>query len=384
MSRFKKAEKKQSFLRLALFGLSGGGKTFTSLSIATGISNYLSNDEKEERIAVIDSERGTASKYSDRFDFDALNLESFTVKDYVMAINEAKEEGYKILVIDSISHAWQELLQEVDKIANAKYKGNTWAAWNEGTPKQKALINSIVQFPGHLIVTMRAKMEYENLKDSNNRTQIKRLGLSPEQGKGIEYEFDLLASIDDRHVLDIQKDRTGKFQDEIIEKPGIDFGVNLIKWLQEGVSHEPVLGRIKEMIKKNPSISEAKKALKKLKDKYPFAPDLDLSISEIENYIDKFNDMQNESMGTAVDVKTTLTDEQKQKLYPIYKELLFKQILGEPPIKKIWTDAYKLMPHGPEYIKNNKLDAPKFINEILSEVNRKLEWKNEKYIIIEI
>lgn len=93
-------------------------------------------------------------------------------------------------------------------------------------------------------------MEYENLKDSNNRTQIKRLGLSPEQGKGIEYEFDLLASIDDRHVLDIQKDRTGKFQDEIIEKPGIDFGVNLIKWLQEGVSHEPVLGRIKEMIKK--------------------------------------------------------------------------------------------------------------------------------------
>lgn len=137
MSRFKKAEKKQSFLRLALFGLSGGGKTYTSLSIATGISNYLSNDDKEERIAVIDSERGTASKYSDRFDFDALNLESFTVKDYVMAINEAKEEGYKILVIDSISHAWQELLQEVDKIANAKYKGNTWAAWNEGTPKQK-------------------------------------------------------------------------------------------------------------------------------------------------------------------------------------------------------------------------------------------------------
>ena len=61
------------------------------------------------------------------------------------------------------------------------------------------------------------------------------VGLSPEQGKGIEYEFDLLMEITPEHFGNILKDRTGKFQDKSIEKPDEKFGKQLAEWLDEGV-----------------------------------------------------------------------------------------------------------------------------------------------------
>src|SRR5437868_1621038 len=65
---FKKATRKQARLRMALIGPAGSGKTFTALKIA----HYLG-----KRIAVLDTERGSASKYAGevlpdglQFDFD--------------------------------------------------------------------------------------------------------------------------------------------------------------------------------------------------------------------------------------------------------------------------------------------------------------------------
>lgn len=219
---FKKATKKQAKLRAALFGPSGAGKTFSALRIATGMGG---------RIAVIDTERGSASLYADRFDFDVLDLRQRTIDDYIAAIQEAS--GYDILIIDSLSHAWQELLAEVDRLANAKYKGNTWGAWSEGTPKQRRLLEAILQFPGHLFATMRSKTEWTT-EEHNGKKRPVRVGLAPEQGKGIEYEFTLLVELSTDHVCNVLKDRTDKFQDKLITKPGEEFGKELAAWLNDG------------------------------------------------------------------------------------------------------------------------------------------------------
>lgn len=226
---FKKATKKQSKLRCALFGVSGAGKTYTALQIAKGFKKA----KVGKKIAVIDSEFGSASKYSDRFDFDTLNIEDKSIANYVNAIELAEEEGYDILIIDSMTHAWKELLADVDKIAKAKYKGNSWAAWNEGTPKQNALIDTMLKFKGHLIATMRSKTEW-TIKDEGGKVQPIRVGTAPEQGKGIEFEFDLLLELTPDHIMNVLKDRTGKFQDEMRDKPGEDFGEELASWLNEG------------------------------------------------------------------------------------------------------------------------------------------------------
>jgi hypothetical protein len=223
---FKKATKAKSKLRAAMYGPSGAGKTYTALSIASGMG---------KKIALIDSERGSASKYADRFDFDVVDLEKNTVDEYCEFIDEAAKAGYEVLIIDSMSHAWETLCDEVQLIADAKYKGNYWAAWSEGTPMQKKLVNALVSYPGHIIATMRSKTEWQTGGGEGSKSRPVRVGLAPEQGKGIEYEFDILFEITPEHIATIIKDRTGKFQDMIKEKPGKEFGEELVAWLNEGV-----------------------------------------------------------------------------------------------------------------------------------------------------
>lgn len=230
--QFKKATKEQSKLRLALFGPSGSGKTFTALRLAAGITG---------KTAVIDTERGSASKYADRFEFDVLELGkgSRAIEHYTQAIKAAGDAGYENLIIDSLSHAWFELLAEVEKIAKAKYRGNTWSAWSEGTPKQRALVDAILDFDGHIIATMRVKTEWVTEQTGQGKLKPVRVGLAPQQGKGIEYEFDLLGELTQDHIMTISKDRTGRFQDRIIEMPDEDMGQELAEWLQDGIPPRP-------------------------------------------------------------------------------------------------------------------------------------------------
>jgi hypothetical protein len=225
---FQKAVKSKSKLRAAMFGPSGAGKTFSALAIATGMG---------KRIALIDSERSSASLYADRFDFDQVDLKDMTIDEYVRYIDEAAEVGYDVLIIDSLSHAWEVLNEEVQKIADTSFRGNFWSAWSKGTPMQRKLINAIVSFPGHIIATMRSKTEWQTGGGTDGKKSGPvRVGLAPEQGKGIEYEFTILFELSTEHLAHVIKDRTGKFQDKIIEKLGKEFGQQLVEWLNDGVA----------------------------------------------------------------------------------------------------------------------------------------------------
>jgi len=194
MIQFQKAVREQVKLRLAIYGPAGAGKTASALRIAHGISG---------KIAFIDTENYSASRYADGlnfpggfvpFNFDVVSLQKPTIEHYVEAIQSAENAGYNVLIIDSLSHGWQELLEEIDRIAKTKYRGNSWSAWSDGTPKQKSLIRAITQSNMHIIATMRAKTEWETGKDEKTgKSKPVRVGLAPEQGKGIEYEFEFLS-----------------------------------------------------------------------------------------------------------------------------------------------------------------------------------------------
>lgn len=222
---FTKAERRQRKARIAVFGPSGSGKTYTSLAIASGLGS---------KVALIDTERHSASLYGDRFQFDSCNLDNHAIADYAGAIRAAGQAGYDVLVIDSLSHGWHELLDEVEKIAKSKYKGNTWSAWSEGTPKQRQLVDAILDFPGHVLATMRSKTEWTTQKNARGKDTPVRVGLSPEQGKGIEYEFDMLLEINTEHMGSFIKDRSGQFQDKILDKPGKEVGEQIASWLSSG------------------------------------------------------------------------------------------------------------------------------------------------------
>lgn len=228
---FTKATKAKQKLRLAIDGVSGSGKTFTALSIASGLS---------EKIAVIDSEHGSSELYADRFSFDVMKLQKFQIEDYTGALYEAAANGYQVCIIDSTSHAWDALVERVERIASQKYSGNTFRAWGEGTPLQRKLIEAMLSYPGHLIVTCRSKTEYSVDKDEKSgRTTVRKVGTAAVQRQGFEYEFTMAMTMDANHVGLVTKDRTGKFQDMFIEKPGKELGEQLLDWLNTGADIIP-------------------------------------------------------------------------------------------------------------------------------------------------
>lgn len=264
---FKQAERTQLYLRCALFGPSGSGKTMTALRMAKGIADKLGTG-----FAVIDTEARSASKYADRFAFAVDDLREKTIERYLASMRDCVQAGYHVLVIDSLSHAWRELTDEVDRIAQKSTSHNSFQAWGQVNPKQKALIDAILNFPGHIIATMRSKTEWVISENRNGKLAPTKMGLAPEQGKGIEYEFDLLVELNQNHQAVVSKDRTGKFQDELIDKPGEDFGAALYGWLtaENGKGIPPA---VPETVRAKPAeVTENAVTAKTVQDGQPQTP----------------------------------------------------------------------------------------------------------------
>ncbi|WP_028616755.1 ATP-binding protein [Pseudomonas canadensis] len=232
---FKKAERKQAKLRLALAGPSGSGKTYSALLLAQGLGG---------RIAVIDTEHGSASLYADIADFDTLELHApYSPERYVDAITAAEQAGYSVLIIDSYSHEWTGsggCLESNEKLAHQKFKGNTWAAWNETTPRHRRLTDKILTSSLHIICTMRSKTETVQ----GEGKKILKLGMKSEQRDGTDYEFTVVLDLThDGHTAMASKDRTKLFEEpELITE---ETGRRLLAWLNSGVSPEE---RAKELL----------------------------------------------------------------------------------------------------------------------------------------
>jgi hypothetical protein len=225
MASFKQAVKSESRLRLALTGPSGSGKTFSALGIATGLGS---------RIAVVDTERGSASKYAGDFTFDVMELDSHHPQNYIDAIHAAEMEGYDVLIIDSLSHAWtgrDGALDLVDKAIKKAQSGNSFAAWRDITPLHNALVDTILCARLHIIVTMRAKTEYVVEEDGRGKKVPKKIGLAPVQREGVEYEFDVVGDLNLDHELIVSKTRCSILTGKIIPKPGAGMGQTLKGWL---------------------------------------------------------------------------------------------------------------------------------------------------------
>lgn len=225
---FKKAERKQARLRLALAGPSGSGKTYSALQMAKGLGG---------RIAVIDTEHGSASLYADLVDFDVMELHApYSPERYIEAIKAAEQAGYDVLIIDSYSHEWTGpggCLEINDQIAKAKYKGNTWSAWNETTPRHRSLTDKILTSPLHIICTMRSKTETVQ----GEGKKILKLGMKSEQREGSEYEMTVVLDlVHDGNMAVASKDRTKLFKQPELITP--ETGQRLLAWLNDGRSQE--------------------------------------------------------------------------------------------------------------------------------------------------
>jgi hypothetical protein len=238
--QFKQATKQQSRLRMTIDGPAGGGKTYTALRFAHALA-------AGRPIAFIDTERGSASKYVGEspdgypWAFDVIELTTFSPETYTEAIESAGRAGYAVLVIDSLSHAWEGkggALEIKDRVG-----GNQFTAWRQVTPMHNRMIDAMLQSPCHVITTMRSRMEY--IQDTDERGKVlgvRKVGMSPIQRPGMEYEMDVVCDIDWAHILTVSKSRCSAIQDAKREKPGPEFLSPLIDWLSSGTAPAPKPG----------------------------------------------------------------------------------------------------------------------------------------------
>ncbi|MFC4526367.1 AAA family ATPase [Dyella halodurans] len=251
---FQKATRKKAKLRLALIGPSGSGKTFSALELASGLGG---------KIALIDTERGSGDLYADRFVYDTLQLEPpFTPQKYIQAIKAAEDEGYSVVIIDSLSHAWAGeggILDIHDNASKASRSGNGYMAWKDVTPQHERIINAILGASVHVIGTIRTKTAYEVVEDERGKKAPKRIGLAPIQRQGMEYEFTCVLDLAvDSHVASASKDRTGMFDGQhfvITERTG----EQLLEWLEAGDEPAPKVDQFAEwraQIKTAPSLEK--------------------------------------------------------------------------------------------------------------------------------
>ena len=226
---FRKATKASAKLRLALTGPPGSGKTYTSLSIAQGLG---------KSIALIDTEKGSASKYADIFEFDVLELESFHPQTYIDAIKSAEQAGYDVLIIDSLSHAWvgkDGALELVDRAKKQKQGGNDFSAWRDITPLQNSLIEAIISARLHVIATMRSKTEYVMEQNERGKMTPRKVGMAPVQRDGVEYEFDVIGDLNPDNEMVVTKTRCPQLNGQVIKCAGKGVAETLSTWL-EGVA----------------------------------------------------------------------------------------------------------------------------------------------------
>lgn len=226
---FKKAERKKAKLKLAITGPTGSGKTYSALRLAKGIGG---------KIAVIDTENGSASLYSEKFDFDVLDMKPpFTTEKYIEAINFAEKNGYETIVIDSLTHAWAGeggLLEQKAQL-DSRPNSNHWTNWGPIDKKDLALRNAYLHSTCHVISTMRSKMEYAQAEE-NGKKKIQKVGLAPIQRDGLAYEFTTVFDLAMDHQAEVSKDRT-IFEGRIF-KITEETGVEIATWLNSGKAEE--------------------------------------------------------------------------------------------------------------------------------------------------
>lgn len=239
MMKLTKAQRKKVFLRLNLSAPSGAGKTYSALLMAYGITGDWG------KVAVIDTENGSASLYSHLGEFNVIDLEPpFSPERYIEALKACEDAGMEVVIIDSSSHEWNGAggcLEINEKLAAAKYKGNTWSAWNETTPRHDAFVNKVLHTRAHVITCTRSKTE--TVLDGN---KVKKVGMKDIQREGWEYELTVSLSIDrDTHMVTASKDRTGLFFNADPFVITVETGALIRNWCESGIDEEEeMLGAI--------------------------------------------------------------------------------------------------------------------------------------------
>lgn len=249
--QIRKAERKQSKIRLGLSGPAGSGKTHSALLVARGLV------DKWEEVGLIDTESGRGDFYSHLGEYNIIRLSApFSPERFIEAIDAMEKAGMKAIVLDSISHEWEGpggCLEINDALANSKFRGNTWSAWSETTPRHRRFIDRMIASPAHIIATVRNKVD--TVMDGS---KVKKVGTKDLTREGFDYEMTLFFNIDHgSHMAIATKDNTHLFDKIDPFLISQKTGEMIRAWSESGAAGETTASEVADAPKPAPAAAPA-------------------------------------------------------------------------------------------------------------------------------
>lgn len=236
------ARRRKAFLKVAVMGPSGAGKTYSALRLAFGIVGT----QELGKVCVIDTECRSAELYADLAGEDGIGEFStiplgppFTPERYIEAIQMAVNHGFEVLIIDSTSHEWNGeggICAEKEQY-DATRGGSTWTNWAHFTPRHDRFRSTVLQAPIHVIACMRQKTDWVIEQSDKGKATPRKVGLKPDQRDGSEYDFTVVLEVMMNHHAMPSKDRTKLFRgfNEVLTEA---HGEQLMDWLEKGEPDE--------------------------------------------------------------------------------------------------------------------------------------------------
>lgn len=220
--KLRKAARKAAKIKVGIQGPSGSGKTYSSLLLAYGLVSDWS------KIAVIDSENGSADLYSHLGTYNIAEIKApYSPEKYIRTIDSCVKQGMEVIIIDSISHEWEGEGGILD--IHGRMSGNSFQNWASVTPRHNSFINAILQAPVHVIATIRTKQDYV-MTEKNGKHVPEKVGLKGVQRDGVDYELTVVFDLDIKHNAKASKDRTGLFADKPEFQINTDTGTKIKEW----------------------------------------------------------------------------------------------------------------------------------------------------------
>ena len=254
---------------MALQGPSGSGKTMSALLLAHGLAGG-----DMSKVAIIDSEAGSSNLYSHLGSYNVLNLDNPHSPDrYVEAIDVCIKAGMEVVILDSISHCWDYLLDY-----HSSLQGNSFVNWAKIKPLEKKFVDKILQSNIHFIATMRVKQDYV-INEKNGRMVPEKVGLKAIQRDEISYEFTVVFDIDSKHFASASKDRTLLFEGKPQFLINTHTGKKILEWCNSTMTRPELQQKIVECM-----------TIKELTDLYN--NNLDMAKSVEQDFVEKKNLLQ--------------------------------------------------------------------------------------------
>lgn len=253
----KKLENTMPFAKIGIQGFAGDGKSYTAALIAIGIHKVIKSDKP---IAVFDTEeafKALRQVFKDEGISVLIDNDNRSLAALNSVILECEKGAADILIIDSITHVYEEFLEAY---RNSKYKNKhllEFQDWAIIKPKwKKEFSNRFVRSKLHIIFTGRSGFVYENeINEETGKREIFKSGTKMKAENETAFEPDLLIdmqkmkvekSVNNRslkRVATVIKDRTTIIDGKEFENPTFeDFKPCIIALLDGKVTEvNPVL-----------------------------------------------------------------------------------------------------------------------------------------------